>query len=95
MTSPRASRGYRPLHLAAENGHMEVLERLLAARATVDAEDELGRGAPELRTRPEGCGNCVDRSQRDSLPVTRVGRVDDRRKEQVSKIFEPKEREKN
>ena len=52
---------------------MEVLERLLAARATVEAEDRDGRGAPELGTRPEGCGDCVDRIQRDSLQVTRVG----------------------
>ena len=71
--SPRASRGRRPLHLAAEDGRVEVLERLLAAKATVDAEDEDGWGAPELGTRTEGCGDCVHRIQRDSLRVTRVG----------------------
>ena len=35
---------------------MEVLERLLAAKATVEAEDVNRRGAPELGTRPEGSG---------------------------------------
>ena len=72
---------------------MEVLERLLAAKATVEAENKYGRGAPELGTWPEGCGDCADRIQSDSFRVTRVGRVDDRRKEQVSKIIEPRERE--
>ena len=52
---------------------MEVLERLLAAKATVEAEDGIGRGAPELGTRPEGCGDCADWIQRDSFRVTRVG----------------------
>ncbi|CAK9104036.1 unnamed protein product, partial [Durusdinium trenchii] len=48
---PRSSGRYnRPLHYAAEEGHVEVLERLLAAKATVDAEEEFGRGAPELGT---------------------------------------------
>eukprot|EP00913_Durusdinium_trenchii_P017729 g16661.t1 len=37
--SARASRGRRPLHYAAENGNVEVLERLLAATATVEADD--------------------------------------------------------
>ncbi|CAK9050849.1 unnamed protein product, partial [Durusdinium trenchii] len=46
-------KGQRPLHYAADKGHVEVLERLLAAKATVDAEDEDGRGAPELGTRTE------------------------------------------
>ena len=71
--STHASRGQRPLHYAAEKGHVEVLERLLAAKATVEAEDGQRRGAPELGTRPEGCGDCADRIQRNSLRVTRVG----------------------
>ena len=54
-------------------GRVEVLERLLAAKATVEAEDRSGRGALELGTRTEGCGDCVHRIQRDSLRVTRVG----------------------
>ncbi|CAK9079161.1 unnamed protein product, partial [Durusdinium trenchii] len=33
----------RPLHLAASKGHVEVLERLLAARATVEAYDRDSR----------------------------------------------------
>ncbi|CAK9035500.1 unnamed protein product, partial [Durusdinium trenchii] len=49
--------GHRPLHFAAHWGQVEVLERLLAARATVEAENKNGRGAPELGTRPEGCGD--------------------------------------
>ncbi|CAK9021098.1 unnamed protein product, partial [Durusdinium trenchii] len=34
--------GNRPLRLAAREGHVEVLERLLAAKATVDAEQKSG-----------------------------------------------------
>ena len=86
---------------------MEVLERLLAARATVEAYDRDSRGAPELGTRREGCGDCADRIQSNSLRVTRIGRVqhvmchgacwvDDRLKEQVSKILNrERKREKN
>ena len=58
---------------------MEVLERLLAAKATVEAEDERGRGAPELGTRPEGCGDCA-------------GSFISSPEEQVSKMFELNER---
>ena len=71
--SARASRGRRPLHYAAENGNVEVLERLLAATATVEADDRDRRGAPELGTRTEGFGDCADRIQSNSLRVTRVG----------------------
>ena len=39
-----ASRGQTPLHYAASNGHDVVLERLVEAKAAVDAEDKSGRG---------------------------------------------------
>ena len=38
------SRGLTPLHFAAEKGHVVVLERLIEAKAAVDAKDEDGRG---------------------------------------------------
>ena len=38
---PRAE---HPLHLAAANGHVSVLERLIEAKAAVDAKDLFGRG---------------------------------------------------
>ena len=44
-------RGYEPLHLAAEGGHLEVVVALLAAGASVDAKDDKGCG-PQRR---DGC----------------------------------------
>ena len=40
----RGSRGSTPLHFAAWDGHDSVVERLLKAKAAVDAKDEDGRG---------------------------------------------------
>ena len=40
------SRGWRPLHLAAEEGHLEVVELLLAAKASVEAEGGEDRRGP-------------------------------------------------
>ena len=39
-----ASRGSTPLHFAACDGHDSVVQRLLEAKAAVDAKDEDGRG---------------------------------------------------
>ena len=39
-----ASRGATPLHWAANNGHDSVAERLLEAKAGVDAQDDKCRG---------------------------------------------------
>ena len=79
---------------------MEVLERLLAAKATVDAEEEFGRGAPELGTRLEGCGK--RRPDPKRLTPSHEGRVKhfmvqagsfiSSPEEQISKIFELNER---
>ena len=79
---------------------MEVLERLLAAKATVDAEDRHGRGAPELGTRPESCGK--RRPDPKGLIPSHEGRVKhfmvqagsfiSSPEEQVSKMFELNER---
>ena len=40
----RGSRGATPLHWAAGNGHVSAVERLIEAKATVDAKDKNGRG---------------------------------------------------
>ena len=42
--SGRGSRGYTPLHWAAESGHVSAVERLLEAKAAVDAQNNRGRG---------------------------------------------------
>ena len=42
--SGRGSRGETPLHFAAYNGHVSVLERLLVAKAAVDVKSNFGRG---------------------------------------------------
>ena len=40
----RAHRGREPLHYAAYDGHVDVLEVLLGAKASVDAKSKDGRG---------------------------------------------------
>ena len=40
----RGSRGMTPLHYAAREGHDAVAERLLEAKAAMDAQDVNGRG---------------------------------------------------
>ena len=39
-----ASWGQTPLHNAASNGHIAVIERLIEAKAAVDAKTKSGRG---------------------------------------------------
>ena len=43
-SSGRGSRGRTPLHWAGREGHDSVVERLLEAKAAVDAKDSNGRG---------------------------------------------------
>ena len=47
LASGRGSRGWTPLLLAAVKGHDSMVERLLEAKAAVDAKDEDGRGLGE------------------------------------------------
>ena len=42
--SGRGSRGETPLHWAAAEGHVSIVERLIEATAAVDAQDNFGRG---------------------------------------------------
>ena len=44
LASGCGSRGETPLHYAAHVGHDSVVQRLLEAKAAVDAEDKYGRG---------------------------------------------------
>ena len=44
LATDRGSRGQTPLHLAAGEGHDSVAERLLEAKAAVDAQNNRGRG---------------------------------------------------
>ena len=42
--SGRGSRGNTPLHGAAHKGHISIVERLIEAKAAVDAQNIYGRG---------------------------------------------------
>ena len=44
LASGRGSRGWTPLLVAAEQGHDSLVERLLEAKAAVDAQNKFGRG---------------------------------------------------
>ena len=44
LASGCGSRGQTPLHYAANKGHESVVQRLLEAKAAVDAKDKDGRG---------------------------------------------------
>ena len=44
LASGRGSRGRTPLHFAAGRGRESVVERLLEAKAAVDAQNKEGRG---------------------------------------------------
>ena len=41
---PHGRGWYTPLHLAAESGHLTVVNRLIAAGAALEATDWFGRG---------------------------------------------------
>lgn len=79
---PRPFRGVRPLHVAAGKGHLSVVDRLLEAKAEVEAENKHGRAThrggvwEELQLTPKRgklSGRLADSGSR-MKPKTRMAR---------------------